>query len=426
MLDASPTARLLTVFWSRRLNRVALAALAVLFALATYAPLLSGAYALLTYGPQGWSLPLWGALWNRWYSPFHHDVVFNLLGLLLPLLLGLWRFLTPRWGVPVVLRGFVVLWISLALLVLLPAPWRVPLAAVPWLLLLPRKACLLLLLGTVALGLWDQQGRAWWRHRAMPAATVTWQVTPLIPHAPDRTYPGANLLPPLSINPATGARLWLGGDVRGRDVAVRLLHGARLSLTVGFLAAGLALAIGLVVGAVSGYVGGWFDLLTQRLVEVVMTVPVLIILLQIASVVGRDVFVMVLVLGLFGWTGTARLVRGEFLAQGRQEYVLAARALGLPTWRILFRHILPNVMTPVLISATFGVAGAIGLESTLAFLGLGDPNAPSWGEILDQGRQNRAYAWLIYAPGLTIFSVVLLLYYLGDQLRQAADVRGQA
>jgi peptide/nickel transport system permease protein len=154
-----------------------------------------------------------------------------------------------------------------------------------------------------------------------------------------------------------------------------------------------------------------------------MCFPTFILILIVVAMMGRDLFLIMAVIGLTSWAGTARLVRGEFMAQSVRDYVLAAEAMGLPRWRIMLRHILPNTFAPLLISLTFGIAGSIGSESGLAFVGLGDPTTPSWGILLEQGRQNIRYPWLIYTPGLAIFIIIMTLNLLGNRLREAVDVR---
>jgi peptide/nickel transport system permease protein len=160
-------------------------------------------------------------------------------------------------------------------------------------------------------------------------------------------------------------------------------------------------------------------------VEIMMCFPTFILILTVVAMLGRDIFIIMTVIGLTSWAGTARLVRGEFLAQSVRDYVFAAESLGLPRWRIMFRHILPNAVGPLLISLTFGIAGSVGMESGLAFIGLGDPTAPSWGVLLDQGRENIRYPWLIYTPGLAIFVIVMTLNLLGNNLREAIDPKQQ-
>jgi peptide/nickel transport system permease protein len=179
--------------------------------------------------------------------------------------------------------------------------------------------------------------------------------------------------------------------------------------------------IGLLIGAASGYFGGWVDLVPQRITEIMMCFPTFILILTVVAMLDRDIFKIMLVIGLTGWAGTARLVRGEFMVHAVRDYVTAVEALGLPRWRIMFRHILPNAVAPLLISLTFGIAGSVGAESALSFVGLGDPSAPSWGVLLEQGRENIRYPWLIYTPGLAIFAIVMTLNLLGNNLREAID-----
>ena len=204
-----------------------------------------------------------------------------------------------------------------------------------------------------------------------------WAVFPIIPHAYHRTYDV--LAEPGAVSSQTGTRYVLGSDDRGFDVLSRLIYGTRISLTIGLVATGISLFIGVIVGACSGFFGGWVDLVLQRAVEIMMTFPTFVFLLVVVAMLDRNIFLIMAVIGFTSWAGTARLVRGEFLAQSAREYVLAGRVLGYSGARLMFRHILPNIATPLMINAAFGIAGAVLVESTLAFLGLGDPNAPSWG-----------------------------------------------
>jgi len=217
----------------------------------------------------------------------------------------------------------------------------------------------------------------------------------------------------------------LGVDDTGRDVAARLIHGSRVSLAVGFISVGISTIIGLVVGALAGYFGGWVDLIIMRLIEVVICFPTLFLMLTILAFLPRSIFVIMAVIGITGWTGTARLVRAEFFRQKGLDYAVAGRALGLSNVRLMFRHILPNAVTPVLVTATFGIAGAILSETSLTFLGLGvGPETPSWGEMLAEGNANPALMWhLVLLPGLAIFVNVLAYNLVGDGLRDAIDPR---
>jgi len=225
---------------------------------------------------------------------------------------------------------------------------------------------------------------------------------------------------------APGGDHVLGTDRSGRDVLARLIHGARVSLSVGFLSVAVAVAIGLFVGSLSAYHGGRVDLILQRVVEVVICFPTFLLILTIMAFVDkRSIFNVMLVIGLTGWTGVARLVRGQMLGEKAKDYVTAARALGAGSWRIIFRHLLPNSIAPVLVSATFGVAGAILTESGLSFLGFGvRPPTASWGELLNQAQTwPTGYWWLTIWPGVMIFVTVTVYNLVGEGLRDALDPR---
>jgi len=217
------------------------------------------------------------------------------------------------------------------------------------------------------------------------------------------------------------AQHWFGVDESTRDVGVRLLYGTRISLTIGVIAVAIYVTIGIILGSLAGFFAGKVDIVIQRLIEIVMSIPALIIILVLVAFLEKpSIFHIMLVIGLVRWTGVARLVRGEFYRLRGQDFVTSAVALGFPTHRIIFKHILPNAMGPVLVSATFGVAGAILLESTLSFLGLGDLSAPSWGQTLSEGYSSGAWH-LILAPGFAIFLTVSLLNLVGEGLRDALD-----
>lgn len=220
-------------------------------------------------------------------------------------------------------------------------------------------------------------------------------------------------------------RHWLGTDEFGRDVWTRMLYGGRVSLSVGLIAVFIATLIGVIVGAVAGYFGGWVDQVLMRTVDIVLCIPTLFLILMLIVFIGPSLFNIMLIIGLTSWTELSRLVRAEFLTLKHRDYVQAARALGATHGRIIFRHILPNALAPVFVSATFGVAGAILLESGLSFLGLGvQPPYPSWGNILTAGKDYITQAWwLTLAPGLAIFLTVLGYNLLGDGLRDILDPR---
>ncbi|MGH7162333.1 MAG: ABC transporter permease [Planctomycetota bacterium] len=194
-------------------------------------------------------------------------------------------------------------------------------------------------------------------------------------------------------------------------------------MTIGVIAVAIYVTIGIALGSLAGYFGGRVDILVSRFIEVMISFPLIFLILTIVAVFDtRTIFLVMAAIGVTAWPSVARLVRGEFLVQRNLEYVLAAEALGIPRRRIIFRHVLPNALTPVLVAATFGIASAILTESTISFLGLGDPNAASWGMLLNQGRQSNL-EWLILAPGAAIFFTVTVFNLLGEGLRDALDPR---
>lgn len=220
---------------------------------------------------------------------------------------------------------------------------------------------------------------------------------------------------------APSRRHLLGTDSEGRDVFARMLYGTRISMTIGVVAVSIYVMIGIFLGAMAGYFGGAVDLWISRLIEVVICFPTFFLILTISAFLEkRTIFHIMLLIGVISWTSVARLVRGEFLRLRGLDYVQAAIALGISKTKIIFSHVLPNAMGPVLVSATFGIAAAILTESSLSFLGLGDPTAPSWGGILNVGRQ-QGKLWLILSPGFAIFFVVSVFNLVGEALRDAMD-----
>jgi peptide/nickel transport system permease protein len=246
----------------------------------------------------------------------------------------------------------------------------------------------------------------------MELAGVAW------PYDPAATEVAARFLGPSAGNV-------LGTDHLGRDVMSRMLFGARISLTVGFVAVGISVTIGIIVGAVSGHFGGWVDNVMMRLVDVVICFPRFFLILTVVALVKPSLWNIIIVLGLTGWTGTARLIRGEILSLRERDFVQAARALGADAPRIILRHLVPNSLTPVLVSATLGVAGAILTEAGLSFLGFGvQPPQATWGNILTEGRLYIFDAWwLTVFPGLAILATVLAFNLVGEGLRDAWDPR---
>ena len=240
----------------------------------------------------------------------------------------------------------------------------------------------------------------------------------LAPHDPSALHLDAVLMPP-------GGDFPLGTDALGRDVLSRLLYGGRVSLWVGFVAVGIALAIGLVLGLVAGYCGGWVDEGVMRGVDIMLCFPSFFLILAVIAFLEPNLTNIMVVIGLTSWMGVARLVRAETLSLRQRDYVAAARLAGAGPMRIMWRHILPNALAPVLVSATLGVAGAILVESSLSFLGLGvQPPTPSWGNMLMDGKNVLELApWLSLYPGLAILITVLGYNLLGESLRDLLDPR---
>jgi len=384
-----------TQFRRDRFAFISLHAIGLLFMVAALAPFLAGNKPVLLIEGGRWSSPLL----REFFAPSETsevalECVFNyalLLGALSWLLLRPLRGLLRRLGTRPRRRTWL---IAIGVLA--------GLCALPFLLVQTRL---------------DK------RHYRLWTAGVEWSAANFAVFPPLRFGP---LEQPTSSYRPPSARHPFGTDNVGRDVLSRLIHGSRVSLSVGFVSVAIAVSIGLFLGSLAAYHGGWLDFLISRFIEIVICFPTFLLILTIVAFLEkRSIFNIMLVIGLTGWTGVARLVRGQVLGQRRMDYVVAAQALGASHWRIIFRHLLPNSIAPVLVAATFGVAGAILTEAGLSFIGFGvQPPTPSWGEMLNQARAwPSGYLWLTVWPGVAIFLTVTIYNLVGEGLRDALDPR---
>jgi peptide/nickel transport system permease protein len=249
-------------------------------------------------------------------------------------------------------------------------------------------------------------------------ATVALFAPLIAPYGPATINVYNVLSPPDSAHP-------FGTDDLGRDVLSRVIWGSRISLSVGFIAIGIAITIGTVIGAVAGFYGGIVDAVLMRFVDIMLSIPTFFLMLAAIAVLEPSINIIMIVIGLTGWMDVARLVRAEFLTLKERDFVLAARAIGANDSRIIFRHIIPNALSPVFVAATFGIAGAILTESAFSFLGLGvQPPQASWGNILTSGKDYITVAWwLSLFPGFAILITVLSYNLVGEGLRDSLDPR---
>jgi ABC-type dipeptide/oligopeptide/nickel transport system permease subunit len=418
-------------FAKHRPARWALRGVLALLLLATYAPVLASDRPYYVWTQQdGTRWPWFAALFDRTEVTQSVDLFFNLLMLFLPLgAVVVWavrRRLLPqgRWRSRQIRRTvgglvFVFVWVLLGIAL----PERVVSSGAGKALLAPG----LLLRSTKPPTDWHEvvaeEEKAGRNVRA---------VFPPLPYHYDKTRVRESALEPDGFVGETRRDLGavgkhpLGTDPGGKDVLTALLFGTRISLTIGVIAVAIYITIGVILGSLAGYFGGWVDILISRLIEVMLCFPVLFFILTIISVFQtRTIFLIMVVIGLTGWPSVARLVRGEFLRERGLDYVTAAKAMAIPERRVIFRHVLPNALTPVLVSATFGIAGAILLESTISFLGLGDTTTASWGLILHKGRMTNM-EWLILGGGAAIFVTVTLFNLVGEGLRDALDPKLRA
>jgi len=245
-------------------------------------------------------------------------------------------------------------------------------------------------------------------------------VAPLIErYSYTRIQPGYRDKPP-------SAEHWLGTDRNGRDVYARLVYGARISLTVGFVAVAIIMTIGVTLGALAGFFGHWVDSLIMRFTDILLSIPQLLLLISAAALFQGGLKTTIIVIGVTSWSGAARLVRGQFLTLKEQEYVVAARTIGASSWQIIWKHLFPNTLAVIIVEATLWLSFAIILEASLSYLGLGvQIPTPSWGNMLQDGQRELLAGawWLTFFPGLAIFLVVMAFNLMGDGLRDAFDPR---
>lgn len=218
----------------------------------------------------------------------------------------------------------------------------------------------------------------------------------------------------------------LGTDDKGRDMLAMLVSGARVSLQVGLLATFIAILIGTIMGVLSAYLGGWADMGLMRFTDIMMTFPFFLLLVFIIFIFGPSLAFIILAIGLTGWTGTARLVRSEALSLRTREFIMASKSLGASDARIIFRHLIPNVLSSIIVIATLSIPAVILAEAALSFIGLGDPTVTSWGVVLHAGQRTLDIAWWVAVePGIMLFLTVLAFNFLGDGIRDAFDPRSQ-
>ena len=225
---------------------------------------------------------------------------------------------------------------------------------------------------------------------------------------------------PITLKP----NIW-GRDELGRDVFTRCVYAGRISLTVGFVSVAIYITIGTIWGSIAGFFGGWVDIIMMRIVDAIAAIPIMVLLITVLAIFKPNIYNVMIVIGLTGWTGIARFVRAEFLSLKRRDFTEAAKSIGAKNFRIIFRHILPNAVAPIIVSATMGIAGAILTESSLSFFGLGvQPPTASWGNMLNNAQELSTMVdapWKAFYPGILIFITVLSFNFFGDGLRDALD-----
>lgn len=457
-------------FWRRPTAVLSVTWLTAVALMGVFAPLLASGHPLLS------RLRLDSGEWGAWTSPLlqHASAADLVLPLAATLSLLLWLAPLPlapsrRPRILLALWAQIILTLALAALVsgiatsadapnwlrtLARAP-AFPFAAAAAIALLAAIACLrlypLALSASIPLALlvalltaapiatqWRTPLADFDRYAEAETSGAEQHIYTLIPWSPAQRSTSLYLLPPGSVvaqrlpalaGTPQGQRLtWLGTDSLGSDVLAQLLCACRLAISIGLVSTSIAVFIGVSMGAAMGYLGGWVDLLLFRVVEVFMGVPLLFLLILAAAVLPRDTYVMMAIIGCCSWTGAARFTRAECLKLRSQDFVLAARAAGLPTTAVVLRHVLPSAIAPVLVESSFAIAAAILAEATLSYLGLSPPDQPSWGRLLARaaGSTGQFVWWLAIFPGAAIFLTVLSYNLLGEALRDALDPRRSA
>jgi peptide/nickel transport system permease protein len=278
--------------------------------------------------------------------------------------------------------------------------------------------------------LWYKAWKRFRRHRlAMFGLLVLTTLALLAIFAPFVSFYSPSALNLAEREMAPNLQHWLGTDRTGRDIWARVILGGRASLSVGLVAVALQTIIGVIIGSTSGYAGGKVDMILMRITDMVQTFPMLIIVIVLVAILGPSLYNLMFAIGVIGWPGMARQVRGQFLFLREVEFVQAARCVGTKPGSIVFKHILPNTVGPIAVAITFGVGEAILLEAGMSFLGLGiQPPTPSWGSMLNDARTLsilEKLPWMWISPGVMISLAVLSINFIGDGLRDALDPRQQ-
>jgi peptide/nickel transport system permease protein len=376
-------------FRKKKMAMCGLYIICALLALAIFAPVFIGNrpyYVKVGEGP--WMFPWFRSLFDTLYYECTVDIVFNLVMVLFPIFVCLF-FINRRW-LHLKAKQFI-------------------------------DICVVLLFGGVGLVMYFAYSepyidyKEFIRDKQSQSLQVSYCLPPIPYSYKETNMRGAPPHPPCAKYP-------LGTDCLGRDVLSRMVFGLRIALSVGVVAVSIYVTIGIILGALAGYFMGKVDLLISRFIEIMLCFPFLFFILTIAAMIeNRSIYHVMIIIGVTSWPSVARLIRAEFLKQREMDYVQAAISQGIQKRQIVFSHILPNAISPVLVSATFGIASAILAESTLSFLNVGDTNVSSWGELLNMGRQQLQSWWLIMIPGFAIFMMVALFNLVGDGLRDSLD-----